>query len=322
MTLCRKCSQPAQLFLCPKCVDTLREHTTQLSWLVERLDETVTRQDKLTSATIGKSSDEPLPFNADASKLAHRACNTITTWVRSICEHRGTEFRTVRVVSLDFIGPLPDSRWRRLPSRYRPTLADMCEWLAEHVQAIALSPGAEECAVDMAELRESIVRSVNRQERHFAGPCPTVKGHNRQGGQIRCGQMLYASGDELFVQCPSCKTTIDVKKNRLRTSVDRDLMPEPKLLETLRAVEGGLDEDGNPKPVPSKNHIWRWIKKRQLHIRGWIHQGRIVPHYIRYGDPRVFSFSQAQHLWWKHLASQQAGETAPTPTQSPQSATG
>lgn len=309
MTKCRKCSQPAQLFLCPKCVAALREHATQLAWLVERLDETVTRQDKLASPTIGKASDEPLPFNANASEIAHRARGTVTTWVRAICEHRGITFEPVRVVPLDFIGPLPDERWRRLPRRYRPTLADMCEWLAEHVHAIALTPGAEECALDMAELCASIVQAVNRQERHFAGPCPTVKGHDRRGEQITCGRMLYAGADEQFIECPTCKTRIDAQKNRLRTSVDRDLMPEPKLLEALRAVEGGLDEDGNPKPVPSKNHIRRWIKKRQLHIRGWVHQGRVVEHYIQRGDPRVFSFSQAQHLWWKEPPASAKQET-------------
>lgn len=309
MTKCRKCSQPAQLFLCPKCVAALREHATQLAWLVERLDETVTRQDKLASPTIGKASDEPLPFNANASEIAHRARGTVTTWVRAICEHRGIMFEPVRVVPLDFIGPLPDERWRRLPRRYRPTLADMCEWLAEHVHAIALTPGAEECALDMAELCASIVQAVNRQERHFAGPCPTVKGHDRRGEQITCGRMLYAGADEQFIECPTCKTRIDAQKNRLRTSVDRDLMPEPKLLEALRAVEGGLDEDGNPKPVPSKNHIRRWIKKRQLHIRGWVHQGRVVEHYIQRGDPRVFSFSQAQHLWWKEPPASAKQET-------------
>ncbi|MEC4854667.1 hypothetical protein R2325_02670 [Mycobacteroides chelonae] len=303
MTKCRKCSQKCDLFLCSKCVEQLREHATQLAWLVARLDETVTRQDKLTSATIGKSSDEPLPFNANASEIAGQARGTITTWVRAICEHRDITFEPVRVMSLHFIGPLPDERWRRMPRRYRPTLADMCEWLAEHVHAIALTPGAEECALDMAELHASIVRAINRQERHFAGPCPTVKGHDRRGQQITCGHMLYAGAEEQFVECPECKAKIDVQKNRLRTSVDRDLMPEPKLLEALRAVEGGLDEDGNPKPVPSKNHLRRWIKKRQLHIRGWVHQGRIVEHYIQRGDPRVFSFSQAQHLWWKHLAT-------------------
>lgn len=303
MTKCRKCSQKCDLFLCPKCVDALRAHATQLAWLVERLDETVTRQDKLTSATIGKSSDEPLPFNAPASQLAHRARNTIGTWVRSICEHRGIEFTPLRYVRLDFIGPLQPDQRRARTFRPRTYSVQACQWLAEHVHAIALSPGAEECAADMAELCASILAAINRQERHFAGPCPTVTGHNRRGEQITCGHMLYAGADEQFVECPTCKARVDVQRNRLRTSVDRDLMPEPKLLEALRAVEGGLDEDGNPKPVPSKNHLRRWIKKRQLHIRGWVHQGRIVEHYIQRGDPRVFSFSQAQHLWWKHLAT-------------------
>ncbi|SIE44743.1 gp75 protein [Mycobacteroides abscessus subsp. abscessus] len=302
MTNCRKCSQPAQLFLCCKCVDALREHATQLAWLVERLDETVTRHDKLSSPTIGKSSDEPLPFNADASTLAHRARNTITTWVRSICEHRGIEFEPVRVVPLDFIGPLPDSRWRRLPRRYQPTPADMCEWLAEHAHAIALTPGAQECAADMAELCESVLKTLNRTTRQFAGPCPTVTGHNRRGEQITCGHMLYARDDESFVQCPACEANVDVQRNRLRVAVDRDLMTETKLVETLRAVEGGLDEDGNLQPAPSSRTVRRWIKRKQLFTRGWVHNGQIVSVWVRRGDPRVFSFSQAQHLWWTERA--------------------
>ncbi|SHT85522.1 bacteriophage protein [Mycobacteroides abscessus subsp. bolletii] len=296
MTLCRKCYQPAHLFLCPRCTEQLRENLDQLAWFVERLDETVTRQDTLTLGSIGQSSEEPMPFNLTASSLAHSARNTITTWVRTVCEHHGIEFGPVRVVSLDFIGPLPDSRWRRLPRRYTPTLPDMCEWLAEHVQAIALTPGAEECADEMEQLREQIIKAINRNERRFAGPCPTIKGHNQRGEQIHCDEMLYAEADEQFVECPRCKSKIDVDKNRLRSAVNRDLMPEAKLLEILESLG---------EKVP-RVKLYEWIRTKRLHIRGWIHAGRIVNTRIRRGDPRVFSLSQARQLRWKDEAERDA----------------
>lgn len=300
MILCRKCSQPAQLFLCPRCITELAEHLERLAWLVVELDVTLTKQDVLTRGGVGRSSDEPSPIRFDSTgapiDLDRSARNTITTWVRLVCEHRGIEFKPVRVVAPDFIGPLPDSRWRRLPRCYQPTLADMCEWLAERAHVVALTPGAEECALDMQELSESILKTINRIDRRFAGPCPTITGHNQRGEQIHCDEMLYTEADERFIDCPRCGSKIDVDKNRLRAEVARDLMPEAKLLEILESIDEKV----------SRVKLYEWIRTKRLHIRGWIHAGRIVNTRIRRGDPRVFSLSQARQLRWKDEAEREA----------------
>ncbi len=290
MTRCRKCSARAELFLCGDCIDQLQEHLTEIAWLIGELEITLTGQDVLTTGSVGQSSEEPSPIRFDSqgnpNTIADQTCNAVTTWVRDLCETRGITFEPVRVVPLDFIGPLPDERWRRLPRRYQPTAADAAEWLAEHVHAIAADAGAARCFKEMADLRASALRMINRPDRHFAGPCPTIKAYSRTGKAIECGKFLYAATDERSITCSACKQPVDVQRNRQRAWREGDRLTERILLKRLKDIE---------EPV-SERQLYRWLRQRKLSPVGWLHKGVFVEHYILRGDPRVFSLRAVRQL--------------------------
>lgn len=290
MTKCRKCSQKCDLFLCTDCIDQLQEHLTEIAWLIGELEITLTGQDVLTTGGVGQSSEDPSPIRFDSegnpNTIGDQTRNAVTTWVRDLCETRRITFEPVRVVPLDFIGPLPDERWRRLPQRYQPTAADAAEWLAEHVHAIAADPGAARCFKEMADLRAGALRMINRPDRHFAGPCPTIKAYSRTGKAIECGKFLYGATDERSITCPSCKQPVDVQRNRQRAWREGDRLTERILLKRLKDIE---------EPV-SERQLYRWLRQRKLSPVGWLHKGVFVEHYILRGDPRVFSLRAVRQL--------------------------
>lgn len=138
----------------------------------------------------------------------------------------------------------------------------------------------------MADLRANALRMINRPDRHFAGPCPTIKAYSRAGKAIECGKFLYAATDERSITCPACKQPVDVQRNRQRAWLEGDLMTERVLLKRLADID---------EPV-GRNKFYEWIAAGRIRPRGWMHKGTFVEHYIQRGDPRVFSFRAVRQL--------------------------
>lgn len=138
----------------------------------------------------------------------------------------------------------------------------------------------------MADLRTSALRMINRPDRHFAGPCPTIKAYSRTGKPIECGKFLYGATDERSVTCPACKQQVDVQKNRQRSWLEVDLMTERALFQRLTDIE---------EPV-SRVQFYASIKAGKIKPRGWLHKGVFVEHYIQRGDPQVFSFRAVRQM--------------------------
>ncbi|SIM00635.1 Uncharacterised protein [Mycobacteroides abscessus subsp. abscessus] len=296
MTNCRNCGRKSDMFLCSGCVEELDIILDGMPWLLKQIEVSILRQDRLTVGEVGKSAGTPSPLNTDAVVIADRARNTISTWVRDLCETRRIEFTVPMVVSRGFIGPLkPD--WRRVADDYQPTAADGARWLAEHVNAIALDVGAARCFKELHDLADEIVAAINRPDRHFAGPCPTVRAYSPTGKAIECGEFLYAGTEERNVTCPKCNQPVDVQRNRQRAWREGDLMTERVLLKRLTDIE---------EPV-SRVQFYAWIKARKVAVRGWLHCGAFVEHYIQRGDPRVFSFREVRQLREAELKAAQAG---------------
>lgn len=285
MTNCRNCGRKSDMFLCSGCVEELDIILDGMPWLLKQIEVSILRQDRLTVGEVGKSAGTPSPLNTDAVVIADRARNTISTWVRDLCETRRIEFTVPMVVSRGFIGPLkPD--WRRVPDDYQPTAADGARWLAEHVNTIALDIDAARCFKELHDLADEIVTAINRPDRHFAGPCPTVRAYSPTGKPIECGEFLYAGTEERNVTCPKCNQPVDVQRNRQRAWREGDLMTERVLLKRLTDID---------EPV-SRVQFYAWIKARKVAVRGWLHRGVFVEHYIQRGDPRVFSFREVRQL--------------------------
>ena len=265
MADCRHCRRDTDLFLCTLCTKELGALLGDLPWLLRQLDITVIRQDKLGTATVGKSSDNPSPINVGAMELARNLHGQLSTIVRDLCETRGTT-------------DLPADR-----------NAAMARWLFAHSQAITCSPDAGQIMREIRSGTEAVLQVINRVNRMWCGPCTTVVGHNSQGEDLECGVDLWADRDSLEdIKCTKCLRSVNPRQQLLITLKRGDLLPEPKLLEIMESLGEKV----------SRVRLYDWIKAGRLRPRGYIHQGRIVPDLIRRGDPRVFSLSQARQLRW------------------------
>lgn len=134
----------------------LRRKLGELPELCDELAESVTRQARL-STRYGKRGvrTTPLPFDADAEAVAAQLHNTLTGWVRLVCEHRGIAYATdpaepVWFLPLawmrdTFVGPLHPQDRRALVARERrpPTSAELARWLHRNFYSLATTPGAE-----------------------------------------------------------------------------------------------------------------------------------------------------------------------------------
>jgi K+/H+ antiporter YhaU regulatory subunit KhtT len=266
MTDCRHCRRDTDLFLCTLCTKELGALLSDLPWLLRQLDITVTRQDKLGTAEVGKSSDNPSPVNVGAMELARNLRGQLGTVVRALCE----------------------------PSHHAmPETTDsaiLARWLAEHLQSVACSEEAGQIMREIRSATDAVIVAINRNNRMFIGPCTTVVGHAPDGQDIECGVTLYANRDtDGDIQCDKCKAWIEPRKQMLITIARRDLLTENELINMMAYLGDPITE------------AWfdKHFKAGQLTVRGYVHHGRVVPRLIRRGDPRVFSLKQAQQLLWR-----------------------
>lgn len=275
---CRNCGASTDLFLCPDCVDWLTASLREMVWLLRQLDTTVRRQDKLNTGTLGGGGDNPSPINFGAMETS----------------------RSTRTTLLELVREIAVAGTGREPSRLDTVATpDLAAWLAANVHHIAKNQNAGATFRTITGLVDEddrgrpgpLYTAINRTDRRFAGPCPTVRGYDDQGRPVECGTMLYAAFDEDFTRCPRCQSEIDVDKNRLKAATDRDLLSEPKLLEVMADLGEKV----------SRVKLYEWIKAGRLQRRGYVHQGAIVAFRIRRGDPAVFSLSQARQLRWHEM---------------------
>lgn len=273
---CATCGTPAQTNICVDCEARLAEALRELVWLLRQLDVTTRRLDKLNKGAVGGSCDNPSPINFGAMETA----------------------RETRSLLLELVATVMATGTGRLATMLEAVATpDLAAWLAVNTRHIANHPDASRIFTAITGLVDDDERgrpgplytAINRTDRRFAGPCPTLRGHNDRGEPIRCGTMLYAAFDEVFTRCPRCETEIDVKQNRIRAAADRDIVTEKQLLEIL-ANEAKLDGE----PIVSRVKLYEWIRARRLEPKGWLHDGRPVKFHIQRGDPRLFSLAQAR----------------------------
>lgn len=268
MTDCRNCRRDTELFLCTLCAKELGALLSDLPWLLDELETTVVRQDRLGTATVGKSSENPSPINVGAMELARNLRGQLGTIMRDLCEVRGT-------------AP-PPRTW---------TASLIAEWLGANLGAIACSEDAGEIYGEIRSGTDAILAAINRTSRMWCGPCTTVVAHDPTGEAIECGVDLYADRENLaeMVRCPRCRCFVDARTQLLATIRRGDLLPEAKLLEILADLGEAV----------SRVKLYDWIRAGSLRPRGYVHHGRIVAERVRRGDPRVFSLSQARQLRWR-----------------------
>lgn len=256
---CQRCERESRNgFLCPHCTNGLRETLRELPWWLDRLMESAVGQVRLGDGGkrahdpglvkyTGQHGDDRLAddlakgditaaklaatgrANAASSTLYRQAQNTLTTWIRDICETRGATYVAPCEMAWNFIGPLLPNQYRQKRPKdatLMPTTGThtpMALWLANHAPAIAQHEAAGELARDIDELRLAVERAVNRRESpRFCGPCPTeltddhAKDCDREHPHA-CETRLMARKSAASVTCPTCKGTHDI--GELTTSI-------------------------------------------------------------------------------------------------------
>jgi hypothetical protein len=244
---CTQCGGRAQLSLCSRCADQLDGMLIDLGWLLSELEVTAVRQDRLTRG-VSKRSEHPSPANISAVEL-----------LRSIREE-------LRWLSAGI---------NLLPMGVTPRL--MVWWMRQHFDEIIRRSDAATFYRSVAHLvgfPGPVHSLINRFDHRSAGDCP------------ECGRVCYARTEDVYTVCRECGTPIDVAKNRTRTIIEYDLLPERALL----AVLDNLEEH-----VP-RVRLYGWIKAGKLPVAGYLSSDGVVAHKGGHRDPRVYSLTRTRAL--------------------------
>jgi len=228
---------------------------SELCWLLGELEVTAARQDRLTVGGARQFA-HPVPAN-------HSACELL----RSV----GLQLEGI-VAALD----------PTLPSA-APQL--VVWWLRRHLDSLVRLSDVDTHFRVIQQLTGSAAPgplhdAINRPDRRFAGPCPD------------CETMCYSRHEDVYTVCPGCGLPIDVEKNRARTIVDHDLLPERILLTVL----DNLDEH------VSRVRLYSWITSGKLPAAGYLGKTGVQQHKGGRYDPRVYSLSRARALRRRELA--------------------
>lgn len=282
MTQCQHCGGDAQLFLCGKCTDTLRDTLREMPWWLRRLTETETGQARL-STNGGRKSTRGRDLDGDAelahmlgelpermhldqarhdrrqralaSALAAGGCNaraaellatiadSLAFWCRVICETRGLTYVPGVI--------------RNRPSAYGQNHA---EWLWVHHRSIACDENAADIMRDVIAFRREAETVVNRGVRWQAlGKCPGVirlEGPSMDGKThptADCGRELRAHDEQTDVRCPDCRTVHSVARLQWGRMCDAEAAPLP-WADLCRVNKNQPDEYRVP---PRTLRMWR-----------------------------------------------------------------
>lgn len=241
MTVCQHCKRVAQLYLCDECTQQLTNMLADLPWLLDELDARIQKLDRISIGTIGRSR-RPDHLNAmdfDAAETARTVRKTLLHWVETIAhKHTG----------------------RTPPALTTVTTKHLAAWLKANTDAIARLDIAGKLYHDINHLvghgqkGGQLVAAINPNEKHAAGPCPTITGRNHNGTPRQCGVMLFADTYDRTTDCPTCQQTINVEDNRTRARAERDLHTRGDILEILT----NIDEPITPTQLD------QWIRARRL----------------------------------------------------------
>lgn len=297
MSSCRVCKADSPLYLCSIHLRYLEQALAEVPWLLEQLQITITKQDKLHQVQGKSEQDTRQMLNFGASKLASEVEITLARWVSKLVDQNGLQFLPKFRVAHDFIGPLLP-HWDRMPIGYTPTPARLARWLAHHVNTAATREDVGDLYNEIitltgnpdrfAQQQGKLVRAINRKDRVIVGPCqtPIYDGD----GTTLCGKTLWADGGQTEVVCGRCGATVDVELARSEALKQQDLIPEARIYELMAALG---------TPVYS-DLLQKWLKSGDLTPSGFLSGTRIVEKRISPKDARLLSLSRVQELRAEH----------------------
>jgi len=174
------CDRPTNQTICPGCQGQLRNALQQLPGLLAELEVTTTRQAVTTrggGGVVTKASEEPIPFDVDASEMDWVVRNTVTTWARDIVEEHygrlpapvpGPTCVACFHPSCAEIRTRIDLHRKATPPKH---FAALCGWIAHHLPWIVQQPWAQQIHDEITSIRPFANRTVDNREDRYAGPC-------------------------------------------------------------------------------------------------------------------------------------------------------
>jgi len=184
-TLCTapRCSFPAlNGFLCRNCVDVLKRDLGAIPWLLDELETTITRQDKLTDPS-GRSGDErPLPIRLHAMEARRDLNVTLASWAAHTAGRFDGLDRSVI--------------WTELR---------LANYLLDHLGDILTDLHAGQIADEIGYARGMSQRAIDKPvPRVYVGPCED------------CDKDLYAHPSAAEVECktPDCGAVYPIEARR------------------------------------------------------------------------------------------------------------
>lgn len=183
-TLCSapNCSFPqSNGFLCRNCADVLKRDLGAIPWLLEDLEVTISRQDKLSESSDRSSDEHPLPIRIDAMEARRDLNGVLAAWAMHIAGR---------------LDGLSGSGWDELR---------LANYLLDHLSTILTDPAAGQCADEIGNARGLAQRTIDHPTpRVYVGPCED------------CDKDLYARPSAAEVECktPDCGAVYPIEARR------------------------------------------------------------------------------------------------------------
>lgn len=183
MNECTRCTAPAgDYVLCSTCGIALRIDLGDVPALIDDLNITLARWDRIGDTSIHRGGEHPLPFRPHASEALWVLHSTLTSWATELTG--GT-----------------------LHPRDTPTLA---RWLYGQLDRIRLHHDAATIADELTYAIREARRAVDRPNDHrlFLGRC----GADHESKP--CPEELHGLPWQHTVQCPTCGTEWGIRERR------------------------------------------------------------------------------------------------------------
>lgn len=189
MSVCSSphCEYPtmSDSFICKICQQQLSRDLGDIPALIDDLNTTLARMDKLGSSGGRRGGESALPFKSPASEALYVIQHTVTGWVRVLHEDTGRHNHLI-------------------PGTDGFTVVG-ARWLLRYAHSIAMHPAAGEAVDEIASAVKKAYEVIDRApDLLLAGQC----------GHEGCVEFLYAKPESQWVTCRGCGAEHSVDERR------------------------------------------------------------------------------------------------------------
>lgn len=239
-------------FICKICQQQLSRDLGDIPALIDDLNTTLARMDKLGSSGGRRGGESALPFKSPASEALYVIQHTVTGWVRVLHEDTGRHNHL-----------LPGS----------DGFAVVCaRWLLRYAHSIAMHPAAGEAVDEIASAVKKAYEVIDRApDLLLAGLC----GADLEGDKT-CPEFLYAKPESQWVTCRGCgaEHSVDERRAWMMAGASDLHLPAHMCLSWVKLLMG--------KTIP--RGTWdSWVARRRIDVGERDHVGNAL---YRFGDVR------------------------------------